>query len=763
MECLLNEWCLVKINSCFKLKPLVAMMQVPSVVTLLFLAPGAQARLIENTEETIRHDAYLDTYELQNATLNIVDGRALDIYANASNLNVSEQTTITGTVVAQDGSNVSVDDSRIIASGEFSTGLTLLSSTAQINNSVISSADYHGLLVGKFTTSTEASSALVNGSVLVGATGGAAVTGGSVLEAVNSQLIGTGADSFGLSLESATAQAYQSNITGGRNGIELSYDRHAPGPNTLLLDQTHVTGTTGAALLVQGYKGNGAVANIDVRNGSTLTGGNGNLLEVKGFSTANMNVENSQLQGDVIVDAGSSAHLQLNDHASLTGRLENVSSLLVGDQSMWVMTGNSQVGDLSLANGVVKFGQGEKSAFYQLDLESLSGQGTFVMGTDFAGGLTDFLNITGEATGNHELLLASSGAEPVNPGEVHIVHTGGGDAQFSLVGGAVDVGAWSYGLKQDGTDWFLDPNNRTVSPGTRSVLALFNTAPTVWYGEMTSLRSRMGELRHNGAQAGGWMRAYGNKYEVSGGDGGAYDQVQRGFSLGADAPLDDGQWLLGVMAGHSTSDLDLSRGTSGTVKSYYAGLYATWLDEESGYYFDGVVKANRLNNDSKVGLSDGKQAKGSYSTNALGATVEVGRNIKLDNDFFIEPFAQASVVTVQGKSYSLGNGLKAKGNHTDSVLGKLGVTVGRDFVMDDGSLVQPYLRAGMAHEFAKNNKVSVNNQAFDNNLSGSRVELGAGVAVSLSKHLQVHADFDYGQGKHVDQPWGANVGVRYTW
>jgi outer membrane autotransporter protein len=83
--------------------------------------------------------------------------------------------------------------------------------------------------------------------------------------------------------------------------------------------------------------------------------------------------------------------------------------------------------------------------------------------------------------------------------------------------------------------------------------------------------------------------------------------------------------------------------------------------------------------------------------------------------------------------------------------------------MNDGSVVQPYLRGAVAHEFAKNNTVLVNNQTFNNNLSGSRIELGAGVAVSLSKHLQLHADFDYGQGKHVDQPWGANVGMRYSW
>jgi outer membrane autotransporter protein len=751
----------VNINPYFKFKPLVAMMQVPSVVTLLFLAPLAHARLIENGSETIGHDAYIDTFELQNATLNVIEGWTHDIYANASNLNVSANSTIQGTVVAQGGSNVNVDNSRVTGSGAFQTGVTLLSSAAQINDSVISSAEYHGLLVGKFTTSTEASTATVNGSVLVGATGGAVVTGGSALDLMHSQAVGTSADSFGLRLESATSRVTGSNISGGRNGVEMSFDRHAPQANTLVLDNSHVTGTTGAALLVDGAKGQGAVANIEVRNGSTLTGGNGNLLEVKGDSTANMNVENSQLHGDVVVSNGSQAHLQLNDRASLTGRLENVSSLSLGEQSMWIMTGNSQVGDLRLADGAVKFGGGD--AFYQLDLKSLSGQGTFVMGTDFAQGLTDFLNITGDATGRHDLLLSSSGTEPVNPGDVHVVHTGGGDAQFALVGGAVDVGAWSYGLRQDGNDWFLDPNNRTVSPGTRSVLALFNTAPTVWYGEMTSLRSRMGELRHSGAATGGWMRAYGNKYEVSGGDAGAYEQNQRGFSLGADTPMGEGQWLLGVMAGHSTSDLDLSRGTSGRVQSYYAGLYATWLDEDSGYYFDGVIKANRLNNESTVGMSDGKQVKGKYSTNALGASVEAGRHIKLDNDFFVEPFVQASVVTVQGTSYKLDNDLKAKGSQTNSVQGKLGATVGRDFILNDGSVLQPYLRGGVAHEFAKHNKVSVNNQTFDSNLSGSRVEVGAGLAITLSQNMQLHADFDYGQGKHVDQPWGANFGMRYSW
>lgn len=93
--------------------------------------------------------------------------------------------------------------------------------------------------------------------------------------------------------------------------------------------------------------------------------------------------------------------------------------------------------------------------------------------------------------------------------------------------------------------------NKHISPSASSVLALFNTAPTVWYGELSSLRSRMGELRFDGGQSGVWMRSYGNKFNVSESTGLAYKQTQHGFSLGADAPLPigDGQWLVGVLGG----------------------------------------------------------------------------------------------------------------------------------------------------------------------------------------------------------------------
>ena len=503
-----------------------------------------------------------------------------------------------------------------------------------------------------------------------------------------------------------------------------------------------------------------STATVNLDSGSQMTGS----VNLADTSTAQVTLANgSQLTGDVIAAAGSTANVTLDSGSLLTGRLENLQSLSVNNNGQWQMVEDSTVDNLSLNGGRVRFG--EATDFQTLNVGTLSGNGIFVMDVDFGSGDRDFLNVTGSASGNHELLIGSTGTDPVDDASLHVVHINAGDATFGLVGGSVDLGTWSYGLRGDGTDWYLDASQKTISPGTASVLALFNTAPTVWYGELSSLRYRMGELRSNGGQSGAWSRVYGGKYDVSGNNGLSYSQQQNGFSIGADAPLPlgDGQWLVGVLAGHSDSDLSLARGSNGTVKSYYAGVYTTWLDAQSGYYFDGVLKFNRFNNDSKVNLSDGTRTKGSYDNNALGASAEFGKHIKLDDGYFVEPSAQLATVFIQGRDYSPDNGLQASGERTRSLLGKLGATAGRRFDLGEGRYAQPYVRAAYVHEFAKGNKVSINDNSFNNDLSGSRGELGAGVSVAIADKWDVHADFQYTDGEKLSQPWGANVGVRYSW
>lgn len=748
----------------FKPSPLSLAINVPSLTLLLASAMPAHAlpQIVDpGATHTIEAgDASSDWMVLPGANLIVNGATAGAINSSNASITVNSGSAV-GPISAEDGSRVTLTGAAVTATAPGNVAMQLTNGTATITASRIESTASTGLLLNRSGGTPGGSRADVFSSEIFGAQLGASVSQLSALYLSDTLVRGTATGSTGLLLAHGAAYANGSTIIGAQTGVRMTGATGSTGSSLLVLDGSTVQGESGAAIVVAGQPGREPQATIQVNNGSQLIGGNGNLLEVTGSATADMAVDNSQLVGNVFVEAGSTANLSLQNHSSLVGSLLNVNELNIGNQSSWTLTGSSLVGALSLANGTVKFG--ETDAFYQLNVDSLSGNGTFIMSADFAGGQSDFLNITGNATGSHKLLISASGTEPVSAGDVQIVHTGGGDARFTLQGGSVDVGAWSYGLKQVGNDWFLDPDQRSISPGTRSVLALFNATPTAWYGEATSLRSRMGELRHNDGQAGGWIRSYGNKYAVEGANAVGYKQQQRGFSLGADTSLNDGTpWLVGVMAGHSTSDLDMARGTTGTIKSYYAGLYATWLDTDTGFYFDGVVKANRFESNAKVGLSDGTQSKGSYGTNAIGASAEIGQHIKLDNELFIEPFAQASTVAVKGKDYRLDNGMQAKGQNTHSLLGKAGVTVGYDLVLDNGSLVQPYLRTALVHEFANNNQVSVNNHKFDNNLSGSRLDFGAGVAVSLSQDLQLHADFEHAKGKRVDQPWGANVGLRYS-
>ncbi|RMM47938.1 autotransporter outer membrane beta-barrel domain-containing protein [Pseudomonas corrugata] len=738
--------------------------------------------------QTVNNGDAVEQWQLsQDATLNVNGAETLNIRTSESTLNATGATT--QAISARNGSTINLVNTTV-SGGSARAGLELLNSTATISGSNISSDQFGLLAVREVQVGSPAGSTVTaTDSSFTGVRGGAQASAFSTLSFSNSVIEGTGATSFGLSLLSGSAAASNgTRIIGGQNGVTMRLESGVLEASQLTLDQSSVEGKNGSAIVVD-YAGVSAPASrIDILNGSTLTGSNGTILEVKGAGNAAMNVglsdltgnvqvaadgtaaltfTQASLTGDVRAEAGGTATVALQQGSRMTGVMDNVATASIDEQSSWNMTGNSQVGDLSLNGGTVRFGADD--AFYQLNLGTLSGNGLFEIGTDFSTNQTDFLNVTGTATGNHQLMIASSGIDPASGQPIQVVHTGGGDASFSLAnaGGEVDLGAYSYGLKQSdtGNDWFLDPTARTVSPSTRAVMALFNTAQTVWYGELMSLRSRVGELRFNSQKSGAWMRVYGNKYNVSDGYGAGYRQAQQGFTLGADAPLPvgDGQWLLGVMAGHSTSDLDLHGGTSGTIKSYYVGTYLTWMDDVSGYYVDSVLKLNRFQNDAKVGMSDGKRSKGDYDNSGLGGSVEVGRNIKLNDGYFIEPFTQWSAVAIQGKDYHLDNGLRAEGDRTYSLLGKAGVTVGRDMQLDNGATVQPYVRAALAHEFAKNNEVKVNNNVFNNDLSGSRAELGAGIAVNLSERWQAHAEVEYMNGKGIEMPMGGTIGVQFKW
>jgi outer membrane autotransporter protein len=727
-------------------------------ISLLIFSSLAIAAPIVGGNVTLNNGAPVESWFLtQGATLSVNNAQTLGIDADSSTVNVNVGGS-TQTISARNNSTVNLSGATV-AGDNGQSGLELVSSEGNIDNSTVS-GDFFGISAVRFSTTEDGSTVNVTGkSTITGVDAGAFASSHSLINVTDSSLEGTADTGYGLWLQSADAVAKNSTIIGGKDGVFIELDQTGVAPATLSLDNTTVQGKSGSAIVVDFDNFERSTATLTLNN-SRLLASNDTLLEVKGGANVSMIVNGSTLNGNVVTESGSTTELTLQNNSVLTGRLENVASATINDTAQWVLVGDSQVGKLALNGGSVKFGA--ENAFYQLNVTDLSGNGRFLMGTNLATGQTDLLNVTGTATGSHELVIASSGTEPAAGQPVTVVKTAGGDARFSLFNNVVDQGAYSYALAKSGNDWILDPSTRTVSPGARSVLALFNTPLPTWYGELTSLRTRMGELRFNPGQSGAWGRTYGNKFEIADGSGVGYRQTQRGFTLGADAALGDSQWLVGVMGGHSSSDLDLDAGTSGNVDSYYLGTYATWLDTSSGYYADAVLKVNRFRNEAKVSLSDGARAKGDYDNTGVGGSVEFGRHIKLDDGYFIEPFTKWSAVVIQGKHFSLDNDLQADGDRARSLLGEVGMTAGRNFKMKDDITLQPYVRVSGAYEFEKNNEVQVNDKVFQNNLSGSRVLLGTGIAASMTNNLRVHADYEYSDGKNFRQPGGLTLGLRYA-
>ncbi|SOQ08442.1 autotransporter [Pseudomonas syringae pv. persicae] len=478
---------------------------------------------INGDSVTVGPQTPFDSYVVSNrGVINVNGGRVGTVYATQSTVNIE--------------------------SGSVENGLHLTDSVSNIHGAVVSNDSGFGISLGGIIDSDKpGSEASIFSSNVSGLEVGIAVGLWGELNLVNTELHGAASQrGRGQGILSSGGNVFitqRSHVMGDLNGINIT-DGSARGssdgslignkPYTVINDSI-VEGLTGAAIRVDQRVLFDIDADIAVQNHSELLSGNGNLLEVADSSTVNLNVDNSTLNGNLVADDTSTLKVTLQNGAQLNGEIINGNTLAITSGGQWQMQGDNAVKSLSMQGGSVGFG-GE--GFHTLSLNELSGSGTFGMRVDLDNGVGDLINVNGQASGQFGLRVRNTGVEVISADmqPLKVVHTEGGDAQFSLLGGRVDLGAYSYLLEQQGNDWFVVGRDKVISPSTQSALALYSAAPAIWMSELSTLRSRMGEVRASG-QAGGWMRAYGSRLNATTSDGVDYRQKQSGLSLGADAPV----------------------------------------------------------------------------------------------------------------------------------------------------------------------------------------------------------------------------------
>lgn len=595
----------------------------------------------------------------------------------------------------------------------------------------------------------------------------------------------------------------------GANGL-LAYSRTTGVDSAISIRNSHIETEDGNGIMVEG---SGLTANLaDTTIIGKSGGGNGTLLYVNEWAppstsgttstiaarNVQLDAQRSRLEGDVVLDSGS-ASVSLRDHSVLTGALRGnagrmVDTLSIDGTSTWRVRGDSAVTRLDNAGTVSFVTPG--SGFKVLDVTgNLSGGGLFEMRTDLGAGRGDLLRVGGTVEGIHRVLVANSGAEPLTGGgSLKIIQSEGGPGSFKLANRdqVVDAGTYRYTLQTSDkvggrpTDWSLvntsqlwpetapPPDPSQIAPPTPDDLsttanAAINTsgagtAHAIWYAERGTLVRRMGELRQGKDEGGVWMRGFGERQKLDNRGGRAFAQTVSGLELGVDKylPVDGGRWYVGGITGYSSADRRFHDEGGGGADSYHLGGYATWL-ADTGWYVDSVLKANRIRQDFKVTATDGQSVKAKSYQNAIGMSVEGGRQIRFGEGWFVEPQVALSMLHAGGANYHASNGLGVNAGSGNSIQLRVGSLLGRRYELANGNAVQPYIKLSQSQEFDGKSTVRTNGIATRTDLSGGRTELGLGIAASLGANHRLYADYEYASGSRLDQPWSLSMGYRYTW
>ncbi|WP_444823362.1 autotransporter YapB [Yersinia pseudotuberculosis] len=393
----------------------------------------------------------------------------------------------------------------------------------------------------------------------------------------------------------------------------------------------------------------------------------------------------------------------------------------------------------------------------QLVMDSLAGNGTFKLGSMLQQDASALVNVTGNADGDFTLQIDGSGIDPTN---LNVVSTGGGDARFTLTDGPIGLGNRVYNLVKDASGKVtLVANESTVTPGTASILAVANTTPVIFNAELSSVQQRLDKQSTEANESGIWGTYLHNNFAVKG-RAANFDQTLNGITLGGDkaTALADGVLSVGGFASASTSSIKTDYQSKGNVDSHSFGAYAQYL-ANNGYYVNGVVKANKFNQDIHVTSAD-NSASGNTNFSGMGVAVKAGKHIN-HNHLYVSPYVAMSAFSSGKSAVKLSNGMAAQSSSTRSMIGTLGVNAGYRFVLKNGVEMKPYVSASVDHEFAANNKFRVNQEMFDNNLNGTRVNTGAGLNVNITPNLSVGSEVKLSSGKNIKTPVTVNLNVGY--
>lgn len=272
-----------------------------------------------------------------------------------------------------------------------------------------------------------------------------------------------------------------------------------------------------------------------------------------------------------------------------------------------------------------------------------------------------------------------------------------------------------------------------------------------WRQENNDMNKRLGEIRDSQGEQGIWARM--SRGEAKYGAQGVKNQYNY-YQLGYDHKIAD-DWILGGAFTYTDGENNLVGG-SGTNKNTGFAVYGSNLRDD-GSFIDLIAKYAHMKNDFDT---IGGVGIGEYSTNGYALSAEYGKRFQQDG-FWIEPQAELTYGKVSSADFTTSEGAKVHQDSLDSLVGRLGFSLGKD--VKAGNV---YVRASYLYDFKGDVAMRMSNgvasDTYDQDLGGSWWEFGVGTNLNFGKDMHFYFDVERTEGGKVDTPWQWNAGVRLS-
>ena len=672
-------------------------------------------------------------------------------------LGVAVASTGTTTTPAPDGSKVTIQGAKINVSAE---GKTARGLYAQDNNKISAGNAGSDIQISAKGEDAIGVLALVHGSVdLKGknavintesggnlASEGIHVQNNDMTDTdhratvnVNTENTTIHADSALVAMSNSVLNVNSNLVTNGKNAILTRGNSDV----NINMDGKHTTQLNGDIVFNYDGASSGTVIDSNV---------NVNLNGEGSFWTGNTKAEwNNGNEGKPDADKMQVSHMTLQVENGAQWNPTSVKE--VGNNSASAGSQAMALNSLKLNNGVVNLDSDKLGANSPVKVEKISGNGTITTNS-----LDNKLVIDDKAAGT-KLKVEGSGeiGDKILAGKATLEELAGtakvGNRTASDEVGTQDgiiAGKMSAKVGTDGKI-VASTIKRAIQQHNQAVSIMANLSLMTWRQENNDMNKRLGEVRASEGSQGVWARMARGQSKY--GPQGIKNQYNY-YQLGYDSKISD-DWILGGAFTYTDGDSSYTNG-SGTNKHTGFAVYGSNLRDD-GSFIDLIAKYAHMKNDFDV---NGGVGSGDYSTNGLSFSAEYGKRFHQEG-YWIEPQAELTYGRVSSADFMTKNGASVHQDSMDSLVGRLGFSLGKD--IKRGNV---YVRASYLYDFQGDTSVTMSKGGaatpFKTDLGGGWWEFGVGTNLDLGHDTHFYLDVETTAGGDVDTPWQWNAGVRYS-